>query len=323
MISRTFFKPQAMTTVIIVLNWQNAIKTVACLDSLKSIMASDVAVIVIDNGSGDDSVSFIRQRHPNLTLLETGANLGYAGGNNVGIRWALERGAEFIGILNNDVTIEPGFLEPLVATLRAHPDVGVATPLVAEQVDGGRVWALGSAVNWRTAAVSRQHANESIKDWRHRSPFEVEIASGAAMLAKQEVFERAGLLDEKFFLYFEEVDWCMKVGQAGYRILAAPSSVVWHEVSGTLGTTSPVIDYYMLRNHLRLIGRHWSGARRDYLWSRVVLCNLMTIAAYTVKPHGGRRIPNRNARLLALLDASLGHWGKMGADVAKICYPSR
>lgn len=143
------------------------------------------------------------------------------------------------------------------------------------------------------------------------------------MLAKREVFERAGLLDEKFFLYFEEVDWCMKVGQAGYRILAAPSSVVWHEVSGTLGTTSPVIDYYMLRNHLRLIGRHWSGARRDYLWSRVVLCNLMTIAAYTVKPHGGRRIPNRNARLLALLDASLGRWGKMGADVAKICYPSR
>lgn len=143
------------------------------------------------------------------------------------------------------------------------------------------------------------------------------------MLVKREVFERVGLLDESFFLYYEETDWCLKARQAGYRILAVPSSVVWHKVSATLGVSSPIIDYYMLRNHLRLIGRHWSGVRRPYLLVRTVARNLATIAAYTVKSRRGTRIPNRNARLLALRDASLRRWGKMEPDVVKVCYPNR
>ena len=106
------------------------------------------------------------------------------------------------------------------------------------------------------------------------------------------------------------------VRQAGYCVLAVPSSVVWHKVSVTLGTTSPMIDYYMLRNHLRLIGRHWSGARRNYLWSRVILRNLMTIAAFTVKPHGGRRIPNRNA---ATARSARCHARPLGQDGVGCC----
>lgn len=309
---------------IVVLNWNNAGDTVSCLDSLAKLKYPDPWIIVVDNGSSDNSVAQIRAAHPDVTLIETGANLGYAGGNNVGINQALAVGAEAVCILNNDVTVEPDFLSPLIAVLQDQTDVGVATPLVAEQIESGsHVWALGSAVNWRTAAVTRQHASEPVASWRQQTPFEVEIASGSAMLVKSEVFQRVGLIDEEFFLYYEEVDWSLNVRQSRYRVLAVPSSVVWHTVSASLGVTSPVIDYYMLRNHLYLIDRHWSGLRRGYLRSRIVLRNLIAIAAFTVKSHGGQRIPNRDARLLALRDAMKGRRGKMGPDVARICYPNR
>jgi hypothetical protein len=97
--------------------------------------------------------------------------------------------------------------------------------------------------------------------------------------------------------------------------------VVLHKVSAALGKTSPVIDYYMLRNHLRFVARHWSGLARWRLQVGIVLRNLATIAAYTAKPRSGARIPNRNARLLALRDALLGRWGRMGLDVEAFCYP--
>jgi len=286
--------------------------------------SDQLRVIVVDNGSTDDSVPRIRAAYPDMELIETGENLGYAGGNNVGIRHALAAGADAVCILNNDVVVEPDFLAPLLAALHSHPDVGVATPLVAEHsAAGDHVWALGSAVDWRTAAVTRQRAGSAVDPWRAYAPFEVEIASGAAMLIKTEVFQRVGLLDESFFLYYEETDWCLEVQKAGYRILAVPSSVVWHKASATLGASSPVIDYYMLRNHLRLIGRHWRGPRRLYLLLHTAARNLATVAAYTMKSHHGQRTPHRNARLYALRDALLGRWGKMGGDVQQTCRSNR
>ena len=307
----------------IILNWNNAEDTLACLGSVAAMDYPAGHTIVVDNGSTDDSVVCIRASFPDVQMIETGENLGYAGGNNVGIRYALAQEAHYICILNNDITVEPGFLEPLLDAMQSRPDVGIVTPLVAEKVDRGCVWALGSAVNWRTAAVTRLHAGEAVDGWRQQAPFEVDIASGAAMLVRREVFECAGFMDEEFFLYYEEVDWCLHLRQAGYRILAVPASVVLHGASGTLGVTSPLIDYYMLRNHLRLIGRHWSGTRSGCLCGRVVLRNLLAVAAFTVKSHNGQRIPNRNARLLALRAALLGRWGKMGPDEAKVCNPNR
>ena len=304
---------------IIVLNWNNAEDTLTCLDSLANINEPGVEVIVVDNGSDDDSWSVLQSHVTNTTVLETGANLGYAGGNNFGIRYALARGAEYVCILNNDVTVSSDFLAPLIDALQP-PDIGVATPLIADMNQPDQIWALGSGVNWQTAAVSRLCAGEAISRFRHNDSMGVEIASGAAMLIKRIVLEQVGLLDEAFFLYYEEIDWCLRVRQAGHHILAVPTSRVWHKVSATLGETSPIIDYYMLRNHLRLIARHWYGLARTWLLARTIGRNLLTIAAYTLKPHGGRRRVSRNVRLLALRDAARGHWGKMGPDVAAVCH---
>jgi GT2 family glycosyltransferase len=113
------------------------------------------------------------------------------------------------------------------------------------------------------------------------------------------------------------------VKKAGYKILAVPASLVWHAVSGTLGQSSPVVDYYMLRNHLRLIVRHWTGFARWRILSVTILEDLRVIATYTVKPWGGKRLPHRNARVLALRDAMQGRWGKMGQDVVAVCSLSK
>jgi GT2 family glycosyltransferase len=305
---------------IVILNWNQADLTLRCLASLEAAGAvACTEVLVVDNGSTDDSVAQIRAAYPDVTVIETGANLGYAGGNNVGIRRALEGGAEAVLILNNDTWVEPGCIEALQAALKADPAAGIATPLITEMDAPERIWALGMALDGRTASFTRLHAGEPVGRWRGQPPLPVDAASGSAMLATREVFERVGLLEERFFLYYEETDWCLRVRRAGYRILGVPSAVVQHQVSATLGSTSPAIDYYMLRNHLYLIGRHWRQPQRTLLQLGVLLRDLCTITAYTVKPHGGRRIPHRNARLMALRDAALGRWGPMGPDVTRVC----
>jgi GT2 family glycosyltransferase len=305
----------------VVLNWNQRDLTLECLRSLAQVdyPSERLEIVVVDNGSTDETAQAVRHRFPNVTVLEAGENLGYAGGNNLGMRHALQRGTRYLCILNNDVRVSPGFLTPLLKALDLNASAGVATPLITSEEDAGQVWALGSVVDRRSGTVSRLHMGETASDWQFRDVFEVDLAQGAAMIFKREVVETIGLLDEAYYLYYEEADWCLRARNAGFQILAVPRSRVWHQVSATLGETSPVINYYMQRNQLRFVACHWSGLHRWRVLSRVIARNLLTIAAYTVKSEGHRRLPHRNARLLALRDAALGRWGAMGSDVAAAC----
>jgi GT2 family glycosyltransferase len=305
---------------IIILNWNNANDTVFCLDSLVNLEYPAFQIFIIDNGSTDDSVAQIQKSFPDIEVIQTGQNLGYAGGNNVGIKEALTRGFDYIAIINNDIRLDPEAIPHLIKYLdNAVGDV--VTSLIVEFPSETIVWALGSQVNHRTGYVNRIGAGDIAKKWQNTPPFCVDAVSGAMFIAKREVFEKVGLLDEKFFLYYEEIDWSLRVKLAGYTIQAVPSAIASHKVSATLGVTSPIIDYYMLRNHLYLISKHWTVPVRWLLLARIVLRNLLAILAFTVKPYEGRRIPNRNARLLALRDVALGKYGMMGLDVTKICCP--
>lgn len=300
--------PHSLT--VIVLNWNNATDTLTCLESLAR-QEYPHRVLVVDNGSTDDSVARIRAAFPEVEILETGENLGYAGGNNVGIRYALAQGAEYLLILNNDVVLAPDCLSRLMEALETHPEVEIASPLIANMADGETIWALGQYVNRRTGTVSRYAAGESIKKWHHREPFQITAISGTAWLASRKALETIGLLDEQFFLYYEETDWSLQASRHGYTLWVVPDAILWHKVSATLGTTSPIVDYYMTRNYFRFIARHWRGIHRIGLLSIAVLRQLGTVAAYTVKPHHGQRTPHRDARLLALRDATFGRWGKV------------
>jgi GT2 family glycosyltransferase len=158
----------------------------------ESIATPDVAVIVVDNGSGDDSVSVIRQRHPDLTLLETGANLDYAGGNNVGIRYALEHGAAYVAVLNNDALVDPTFLQPLLAANQHTSGNAILTPMICEIEEPDIIWALGGHIDWNTAASQLLHTGERRAAWKDCAPHEVDFAIGTALLASRQVWERRG-----------------------------------------------------------------------------------------------------------------------------------
>ncbi len=247
-----------MTSIaIVVLNWKNAEGTVACLDSLKA--CTDLQAIVVDNGSDDGSVAIIRQRHPDVVLLETGANLGYAGGNNVGICYALEHGAGYVGILNNDTVADRGFIPPLVSASQMFADAAIVTPMICEAERPETIWALGGQIDWSTADSRRLHAGEARSAWKDQPPFEVEFAVGTALLASRQVWERAGLIDESFFLYYEESDWCIRARRVGIPSVAAAASCVWHEAATGGGRTSPQVTYYMTRNALRFVRRNQAG----------------------------------------------------------------
>jgi GT2 family glycosyltransferase len=300
-----------VSVVLLVLNWNNAFDTLSCLAALSQIdMRATTKTIVIDNGSSDDSVARIGEAFPEISLMRTGQNLGYAGGNNAGIGRALEGDTQYICIVNNDVRVTPSFLAELVEVMEADITIGVATPIILGSDNPDVIWTAGAGINQDRGTVVRNMAGESVLALDDSLPFEVAVANGAALLVRKEVFQSVGLFDEEYFLYFEEVDWCIRVRNEGYRIVVAPNSRVTHKVSATLGRFSPTTDYYYNRNHFRFISRNWKGWRRWLLLARLFARQNLALLAFMYKNRGERDWQaRRNARFRALIDAARGRWG--------------
>lgn len=262
----------APLVAIVVLNWRKPVETLACLKSLTQLTYSNVEIIVVDNGSGDESVALLRRQYPDMQILETGVNLGYAGGNNVGIRHALAQGAEYICVLNNDVLVAPGFLEPLALAASGPDDVpAVTSPAVCEMGRPDVIWSLGAAIVWHNGSVIRLHSGENYAAWVDNPPFEVDYVPGSAMFVPRKVWEKVGLFDEDYFLYYEETDWCVRAHRAGFKILAVPGAVIWHEVEAQGSRTSPAVTYYMTRNALRFLRRNLSDGSATLPMVRVAI----------------------------------------------------
>lgn len=243
---------------IVVLNWNGADDTLACLDSLATLTYPNFDVVVVDNGSNDNSVENLRaytSAYP-LTLLETNRNLGYAGGNNFGVRHTLEKGAEYVLILNNDTTVAPDLLEQLVDAALSTPSAGVFSARVMYFDEPEKVWFDGARWNNGTLKLEwpGQGRNENELD---KANHDTDYASGAALFFRKEVAQKIGLLDEKFFLVWEEVDWCFRARKAGWRNIVVPSAKVWHKIGVSFGSEqSPLRIYFSIRNQLLWFSRH-------------------------------------------------------------------
>lgn len=292
---------------IIVLNWNNADDTLACLRSVTALdyPAECLTVIVVDNGSTDDSVARICASFPQVMLLETGANLGYAGGNNVGVRYALEHDVEAVLILNNDIIVAPDFLQPLVDAALLSPELAIVTSAVCDMAHRDVVWALGANIDWRDGSPVRLHCGESYETWRGMPPYQVGYAAGSAMLAPRRVWEVAGLIDESYFLYYEDTDWCMGAQRAGFRVLAVPNSVVWHDVNAQQGRGSAAVTYYMTRNSLWFLRRNLPPGQQRMAMLRVVLRAGWHVLGDIKNGQAARAM----ARLQGLRDYALGRIG--------------
>lgn len=253
---------------IVVLNWNGADDTLACLDSLAALTYPNFYVIVVDNGSTDDSLLKLRAYCADfpLALLETGRNLGYAGGNNVGTQHALDHGADFVLVLNNDTTVAPDLLECLVESAQRNSDAGVFSARIMYFDEPEIIWFDGGRWNSSTMRLEWPGQGETeliLSSTDH----DTDYACGAALFFRSEVARQIGLLDESFFLVWEEVDWGFRARKAGWRNVVVPAAKVWHKIGVSFGSeSSPLRTYFSIRNELLWFSRHAPLSARVRLW---------------------------------------------------------
>ena len=242
---------------VVVLNWNGREDTLECLESVLNIDYSNLEVIVVDNGSTDGSVEAIRMRFPRIKLVETGQNLGYAEGNNVGMRTALTRCPRFLFLLNNDTIVDPQIIRNFVEAAAVSTDAGVFSPHIYYKSDPRRIQYAGA--EWLESESNFKYVgrDEVEANGKQVSIRETAYASGCAMFFRAEVIDKIGFLDARYFLTFEETDWCYRARNAGYRSLVVSNATVWHKGSASFGgEDSPLYLYFYTRNRLLWAERH-------------------------------------------------------------------
>ncbi|MBK6313673.1 MAG: glycosyltransferase family 2 protein [Blastocatellia bacterium] len=233
--------------VVVTLNWNGADDTIACLDSIESSRPEDVEVIVVDNGSNDEDVLRVVQATFSrkwVTLVRNPENLGFTGGSNIGITIALERGASAVMLLNNDARVERGAFATLLDYLAASPEAGLVSPLILDE-SGDRIWAAGGVRARREVVCRLGLARRPVAE-APASPFSSYALIGCAIVVRAEVIERVGQLDNDYFAYLEDIDYSVRVREAGWRLDVVPAARVRHRVSGASGGGYTPLRSYLL-----------------------------------------------------------------------------
>lgn len=251
------------SVAVVVLNWNGWRDTVACIQSLKQLDYPDFRIWAVDNASSDDSIERMREAFPDLDILESGANLGFGGGCNVGMRRALDAGADYIWLINSDTRVAPDALSRMVEQAEAFPRAGAVGSVIYEMdaVDRVQVWGGGLVNLW----LGQSH---------HRmTPGSVDFVSGASMLLRSEALLDVGFFDDQtFFMYWEDTDLGFRLRKAGWQLAVAARAKVWHKQSASLGMESPLLVEYGTCSAVRFLRRH---ARMP--WVSVALMSLLRV----------------------------------------------
>lgn len=233
----------------ILLNWNGWRDTIACLAALAEVDYGNLSVMVVDNGSTNDSVARIREAFPEVLLIETDANLGFAGGCNVGIRHALSKGAQYIWLLNNDTEPDPAALRELMNKAATNPKLGAVGSVLMYTQDPGRVqaWGGGRINVWFGRSVHSLTPRED--EW-------FDYITAASILVPRRTLADVGLLDEGFFLYWEDGDWGFRMRGRGWKLGVAAGSTVLHKEHASTGRNRRTIDRYVIASGIRFLKKH-------------------------------------------------------------------
>jgi GT2 family glycosyltransferase len=232
---------------VVVLNWNGWRNTLACLASLQQQNYPNFQVVVIDNDSSDDSLQELRKAMPSVELVQSGANLGFGGGCNVGIRLALDRGADYVWLINSDATADPGALAALVCVAESDASLSSVGSVLYKSTKPNEIqlWGGGRIALWSGHCMNR-HA-----------PGPLDFICGASVLLRCAALIEVGLFDEKtFFMYWEDADLSFRLYKAGWRLAVASDSRVWHKLSGSLGRNHPLLDQYFTQSAVRFLKRY-------------------------------------------------------------------
>jgi hypothetical protein len=247
------------SVAVVVLNWNGTEDTLECLRSLALVDYPRHEIIVVDNGSEPSPRQRILERFSSVTYLETGRNLGYAGGNNVGMRYAMSAGYDYVFVLNNDTVVERGVLREAVAVAESDPAIAAVGVKIIAWDDPGRVWVAYGQVTYRQGLV-RLIGYYERDDGTFDQQKDVEWVPGTAMLLRCRVLESVGLFDEDFFAYHEDVDWCTMAHEKGFRVVFSPRPRIYHKghrSTGGKGYLTPR-QYLAGRNMVLYVRKHAS-----------------------------------------------------------------
>jgi GT2 family glycosyltransferase len=291
---------------IVVLN-NNRIKDV--LECIKSLYQNDYEnfrIILLDNLSTDNSVEAVRQRYPDVQIIELHENLGYAGNNNIGIKAAMEQAADWIFVLNDDTILDPACLSSLVDIGESDRLIGMIGPMVYHFDEPDIIQSAGGALGryW----LNRHWGKDEPDHGQFATAREVEWISGCAILVRRNLIEQVGLLDADYFLYWEETEWCIRASKAGWRIYHVPQAKLWHKGVQRNYQPKPYVTYYVTRNRLFTLGKHhapWSA------WFVAFLQISQTLLSWSIKPKWRSLREHRNAMWKGLIDFLQHRFGPM------------
>lgn len=233
---------------IVIVNWNGLSDTLECLASLAGLTYSSVRVVVVDNGSKGDQAGIIEEGFPGAVVLRQSENLGFCGACNIGIRYAMDAGADFVLLLNNDALATPDLIEKLLDGYQTTENAGAISPVVSEYPEVEKISYLRPRWVAGTACFILKEDDDSYDKIPEQKPFAVDFAIGCCMLVPVDVYRQAGLLDERYFAFYDEIEWCYRIRRLGYESYVVPGARVFHKVSQS--TPVPVHTYLMTRNRL-------------------------------------------------------------------------
>jgi GT2 family glycosyltransferase len=252
---------------IITINYNGILDTKELIDSIP-IDNKSIEMIVVDNASSNDEASAIQSCYSNIKVIRSNKNLGFAGGNNLGIKAS---SGKYILLINNDTIIKQFNIEPLINRIQSTPAIGIVCPKICFSYGNNLIQFAGytplSKITIRNRAIGCGEEDHGQYDTPHATPY----AHGAAMLINRDVIDKVGMMPECYFLYYEELDWSMMVTRAGYEIWYDPSLTVFHKESQSTGQNSPLRTYYITRNRLLLVKRNVAEASKYLSYIYLIL----------------------------------------------------
>lgn len=249
---------------ILILQWNQIHHTKACLQSLLSIRSPSQPIFVIDNGSEPQQLALLQQAFPQCIYVENKTNLGFAEGYNRGIKAALLHNPDYLFLLNNDTVVDPKILDAFLSAANQYPKAGIFGAKIYYFEEPTQIWYAGGEVHPQSLRCYHIGCTESDLDKQHEQICDTGYACGCALFVQREVVEKVGIFDPRFFLLWEEIDWCWRIRAAGYRCLFVPEARVWHKISASFegGNRGPSWQYFYFRNRLLFIQKHLSFKKR-------------------------------------------------------------
>ncbi len=269
---------------IILVNFNGMKDTIDCIKSLKLTDYDNQRIIVVDNGSTEEVTDFEKEYIKTETCyIETGANLGFSGGNNIGIKMAQSMNADYIMLLNNDTVVNPSFISELVNVAETRKDAGIVCGKIYWYDDPDTIWYAGGSFD-RVLGITSHERYNMVDDQHENYVKEVTFATGCLWLMPKSTVDLVGLMDEEFFLYSEDDDYCCRVINAGLKIYYVNSAIIYHKVSKSTCKMSERTQYYLIRNGLYIISKYSTKKIYAYLKRLVLIAKRIKNGQYHVSP---------------------------------------